>query len=183
MRKDLAAALAAGTFVIGLVLFLGDVTGSMFGRQGPFDLRAVEEEWSLTDGTVVSSRSEVLTFRGENLLTVRSYDGDLPPNLRTAPIPDSLNRVARTIGDGGGIEEIVAQDVPGLDMEIVRRDAATGRVAFLVRVTPDDAATERSRGDTAATVGAVAERWRSALEGALRFVADSVGATDPGGHP
>jgi hypothetical protein len=180
VRKDLVTAAAAGVLIIGFVMLLGGITGLIFGRQGPFDLRSVEETWTRADGTPAASRSEVLTFRGEDLFTVRSYDGDLPPDLRTAPIPDSLNRVARTIGEGGDTEDIVTVDVPGLDVEIVRRDAA-GREALLLRVTPDDAATERSRGDSSVTVEALAERWRAALEEALRFVADSVGAGRAGG--
>ena len=181
MRKDLLAAVAAGALIVGFVLFLGDVTWLAFGRHGPFDLRAVEEEWSLPDGTLASSRSEVLTFRGEDLFTVRSYDGDLPPDLRTAPIPDSLNRVARSVPADGAFPDIVAVDVPGLDIDIVRRDSA-GNEAFLIRVTPDDAMTERSRGDATATVEGVAEQWRSAVADALQFVVDSVVAMRlPGG--
>ena len=176
MRNDLLAAIAAGLLLVGLVFLLGDATGLMFGRHGPFDLLSVEEDWSAPDGTLVTSRSEVVTFRGNELFTIRSYDGNLPPDLRSAPIPDSLNRVARTIGEGGSTPRIIADDVPGLDIAIVRRDAL-GSENVLIRVTPDDAATERTRGDTAASVEVVAERWRSALEQALRFVADSVAAT------
>jgi hypothetical protein len=182
VRKDLLTAPLAGTFVIGFVLLLGNATGLLFGRQGPFDLRSMQEEWSLADGTEISSRSEVLTFRNEDLFTVRSYDGTLPPDLRTAPIPDSLNRVARAIREGASAPLIVAEDVPGLDIEIVRR-GGTGEGAFLIRVTPDDAAAERSRGDSAATVEAVAERWRSALEDAFRSVSESGTPVSPGGHP
>jgi len=181
VRKDILTAAAAVAFLIGFVLLLGDATGLMFGRQGPFDLRSEKEEWSLSDGTTVRSMSEVLTFRSSDLFTVRAYDGDLPPDLRTAPIPDSLNRIVRTIGEGGSTPSIVADDVPGLDIDIVRRDA-TGNEAFLIRVTPDDVAAERSRGDTATTLEGLAELWRSALEDALQDVADSV-ATGPGGRP
>ena len=139
MRKELLAALGAGLLLLGIVLLLGDLTGLVFGRHGPFDLQSVEEEWDAPDGTIAVSRSEVLTFWGDALFIVRSFDGDLPPDLRTAPIPDSLNRVARTIEEGGDIPMIVADDVPGLDLEIVRRDGE-GQEAFLIRVTPDDAA-------------------------------------------
>jgi len=175
VRKELLAALGAGLLLLGIVLLLGDLTGLVFGRHGPFDLQSVEEEWSAPDGTIVVSKSESLTFQGDALFTVRSFDGDLPPDLRTAPIPDSLNRVARTMEEGGDMPMIVADDVPGLDIAIVRRNAM-GHETFLIRVTPDDAAAERSRGDQEASVDAVAERWRAAMEDALQSVADSVAA-------
>ncbi|MHC4925498.1 MAG: hypothetical protein ACYTG4_15690 [Planctomycetota bacterium] len=184
MRKDILSAGAALASLIGVVVLLLAISDGLFGRHGPFDLRSVEEEWTGSDGEAATSRAEILTFRGEELFTVRAFDGMVPPELRTPPIPDSLNRVARSIGAGEAIPVIALNDVPGLDIEMVRRDTVTGREDFLIRITPEDAVIARAHGEASATVDGLAERWRAAVHDALRFVADSVaGGAREGAEP
>ena len=184
VRKDLLSAGAALASLIGVVLLLVTISEGIFGRHGPFDLRSVEEQWTGSDGEAVTSHAEILTFRGQELFTVRASDGMVPPELRTPPIPDSLNRVARSIGAGEPLPVIALNDVPGLDIELVRRDTVTGREDFLIRITPEDAVIARAHGDVSATVDGLAERWRAAVDDALRFVADSLaGSAREGAEP
>lgn len=178
MRKDLIAATGALALVVGFVLVLGSLTGLAFGRRGPFDLAPVAESRTGHDGTVVDERGVALTFRGGPLITVWADDGDMTPALRTAPIPDSLNRVVASMRRGEAAPRIVVEDLAGLDFALHRLDPAAGDTAFLIRITPDDAAAERSRTGSSATASDVAERWRESIESAL---AAAAGSTSPRG--
>ena len=181
MRKDLIAATGALALVVGFVLVLGNLTGLAFGRRGPFDLAPVAESRTAHDGTVVDERGVALTFRGDPLVTVWADDGDMTPALRTAPIPDSLNRVVASMRRGAAAPRIVVRDLAGLDFALLRLDPAAGDTAFLIRITPDDAAAERSRTGGSATASDVAERWRAKLDSALAAAAVVQSAEGAGG--
>jgi len=115
------------------------------------------------------------------LFTIRAYDGDKPPKLRSAPMTDALNDVVRRIASGETPQVIVESSLQGV-REIRIRFPSASEPAVLVRVTPEDVEVEHSRGGTLATVESIAESWRDALERALASPAAGApaGARDDG---
>ncbi len=113
----------------------------------------------------MNAETEVLMLESEPLFTIRAYDGDKPPKLRSAPMTDALNAAARRIagGDTGRITVNEVEDVRIIGIQFGAMEETTE----LVRVTSADVEIERARGDLTATVDSLADTWASAIRGAL----------------